>query len=155
MAAIELKRRDAEGAAKIALATARLFEDASVPPLLTSRSADALWGALKAAPQLPRALVVNLGPRDKVEEFVPLLRRLGCTATVVDHHHLTREKIARFHAEGIRLIAYTPNDPTRITQLLGWGVDSVITDVVHLKNQIKVPPQSARPRSRRAARVAA
>ena len=40
--------------------------------------------------------------------------------------------IARAHAEGLRVLSYTINDPERSRQLRNCGLDCVITDAVDL-----------------------
>jgi len=40
--------------------------------------------------------------------------------------------IADAHRAGLRVIAYTVNEPARAGELFGWGLDALITDAVDL-----------------------
>lgn len=126
---IEIKptpgRERATGAA-IALDARTLWAGASVSPLMSSFSEVALDAAREAAPDLPRAFLVDTLPGDWRERVV----RLGCIAIDIEHTLLTRERIDEFHRTGLRVATWTVNDPARVAQLLEWDVDTVITDAV-------------------------
>ena len=108
-------------------------------PLLSSFSEIALEAAREAVPELPRALLVDVLPSDWVER----LQRLDCVALDCNHRELSREVVARAHAEGFRVLCYTVNDPERAQTLFDWGVDTVITDAV---DQIRfIPAQEIAP----------
>jgi glycerophosphoryl diester phosphodiesterase len=120
--------RELETGAAVGMAAAHLWRDAAVPPLLSSFSEDALAAAGRVVPWLPRALLVDRLPDDWLER----VRRLGCVALDANHASLTEAVVARAHAERLRVLTYTVNDPARATLLRGWGVDCVITDAVDL-----------------------
>jgi glycerophosphoryl diester phosphodiesterase len=129
MANIEIKPspgREAETGSVVASAAERLWRTRPVPPLLSSFSEQALEAAQQAAPSLPRALLLDRVPPD----WQARLRRLGCAAIDVDHRALDADVVRRAHAERVRVLAYTVNDPARVAVLRGWGVDCVITDAV-------------------------
>ena len=108
-------------------------------PLLSSFSEIALEAAREAVPELPRALLVDVLHRDWVER----LQRLDCVALDCNHRELSREVVARAHAEGFRVLCYTVNDSERAQTLFDWGVDTVITDAV---DQIRfIPAQEIAP----------
>lgn len=44
------------------------------------------------------------------------------------HADLTRPRLARAHALGLRVVPWTVNDPARMAELAAWGVDGLITD---------------------------
>ena len=90
--------------AVVAALAARQWQAAPVPPLLTSFRPEALLGALKAAPQLPRGL---------------LLDTLWDAALV-----------ARVHGMGLRALSYTVNDEWAAERLIALGTDGVVTDRV-------------------------
>lgn len=97
-------------------------------PLLSSFSEEALAAARAAAPQLPRALLVEALPDDWEERA----RALGALALHVSHRRLTRAQAAAVKAAGFGLFCYTVNDPARARELLGWGVDAFCTDRIDL-----------------------
>jgi len=123
--------RERETGAAVAIDAATLWREASVPPLLSSFDEDALDAARDAAPALPRALLLDVLPVDWLDR----LARLECVALDANHRELTREVVGTAHANGYRVCAYTPNDPVRVAELEGWGVDTIITDAVD-----QIPP---------------
>ncbi len=120
--------RETETGAAVGMAAASFWRDAGVPPLLSSFSEDALAAAARAVPWLPRALLLERLPDDWLER----IRRLGCVALDSNHAALTEALVARVHAERLRVLTYTVNDPARVALLHSWGVDCVITDAVDL-----------------------
>ena len=77
--------RERETGAAVALDAAALWRDADVPPLLSSFDEASLVAARDAAPQLPRALLLDELPADWLER----LARLECVALDVEHKALT------------------------------------------------------------------
>ncbi len=133
LANIEIKPSpgsDEETGAAVALEVRELWRDAAVPPLLSSFSVTALEAARAHAPELPRALLFTTLPEDWLETCLGL----GCVAVDTHYATLSAEIIARAHEAGLRVAAYTVNDPERAEELLGWGLDVLITDAV---DQIK------------------
>lgn len=45
-----------------------------------------------------------------------------------EHPTLTRARIEEAHALGLRVLAWTVNDPADVARMIAWGVDGVITD---------------------------
>jgi glycerophosphoryl diester phosphodiesterase len=117
---------DARTGAAVALDAQALWAGAEVPPLLSSFSEEALAAAARVAPDLPRALLLDKLPANWLERA----RQLGCVALDANHRELDAGVIAAAHAAGLRVLAYTVNDPARATQLLDWGLDGLITDAV-------------------------
>lgn len=117
---------EARTGAAVALDAAALWAGAAVPPLLSSFSEEALAAAARAAPGLPRALLLDKLPGDWLER----LRRLGCVALDANYRELDKDVIAAAHAAGYRVLSYTVNDPAKAAELLGWGLDGLITDAV-------------------------
>ena len=118
--------RERETGAAVALDAAALWAGADVKPLLSSFSEAALHGALDAAADLPRAFLADRLPDDWHERIA----RSEAVALDVKHTLLTHERCVAFHAVGLRIAAWTVNDPARVDELLRWGVDTVITDAV-------------------------
>ncbi len=112
--------------AAVALDARTLWAGADVPPLLSSFSEEALAAARDAAPELPRALLLDTLPADWLDR----LRALDCVALDANHRELTPEIIAQAHAAGFRVCCYTVNDTDRAQLLWGAGLDGLITDWV-------------------------
>jgi len=93
--------------------------------LLSSFSPAALEAARAVAPELPRGLVVAAPSPD----WPAIARRLGCVSLNPWHEDTRPETIAAARKMGLRVVAYTVNDPARAAGLLGLGVDAVISDV--------------------------
>jgi glycerophosphoryl diester phosphodiesterase len=123
--------RERETGAAIALDCKSLWASADVLPLLSSFAEAALAAAREVAPDMPRAYLTDQLPDDWLEH----VRRTGCVAVDIKHKLLSRERVAEFHAGGLRVCAWTVNDPARAADLLAWGVDTVITDAVDV-----IPP---------------
>ena len=110
----------------VAIEAARLWQGHSPPPLLSSFEAASLFAARQAAPELPRALLLDALPTDWFE----LAISLGCAAVVTAHPLMNAAVIARLHGAGLRALCYTVNDPAEARRLLGLGIDGIITDAV-------------------------
>ena len=112
--------------AAVALDARTLWAGADVPPLLSSFSEEALSAAREAAPELPRALLLDKLPVDWLDR----LRALDCVALDANHRELTPEIIDEAHAAGFRVCCYTVNDLDRAQLLWSAGLDGLITDWV-------------------------
>lgn len=44
------------------------------------------------------------------------------------HAEVTPPRLARAHALGVRVVPWTVNEPSRMADLVAWGVDGLITD---------------------------
>ena len=115
----------ATGAA-VALDARALWRGASVQPLLSSFSEEALAAAQAAAPELMRAMLYERIPPDWKER----LARLGCVALDTDYRVITDAIVAEAHRAGYKVLVYTPNDPAAVSRLTGWNVDGIITDAI-------------------------
>jgi len=93
-------------------------------PLLSSFSVTALRAAKTAAPQIPRALLLDSPHPD----WKSMLQELSAVALHVNHKHLSQEWAARVKNAGYGLFCYTVNEPERAHELLRWGVDAFCTD---------------------------
>jgi glycerophosphoryl diester phosphodiesterase len=118
--------RERETGAAVALDAASLWAGADVRPLLSSFSADALDAAREAVPEMPRAWLVEDLPDGWRTEIV----RLGCIALNPRHTLLTQELVRDVRGAGLRVAAWTVNDPARAATLAGWGVDTIFTDAI-------------------------
>ena len=115
---------EVETGRQVALDSARLWAGASVPPLLSSFSFEALMAAKDAAPHLPRGwLAKSLSAEDW-----PRLASLEAVSFHTDHRKLAVADIARLHDKGHRVMVYTVNDVDTAEKLLEAGVDGLFTD---------------------------
>ena len=121
--------RERETGLAVARAAAALWQDAAVPPLLSSFSETALAAAAGAAPALPRALLVDRG---LLPDWRERAARHGCVALNIAHEDASPELVAAAHGAGLRIAAWTVNDPARARLLLDWGVDAIFTDALDL-----------------------
>jgi glycerophosphoryl diester phosphodiesterase len=116
--------REIETGRRVALELRRFW-----PPdrglLLSSFSAASLEAARAEAPELPRGLLVGAPPPD----WPAVVRRLGCVSLNPWHEEVEPEVIASARRLGLKVVAYTVNEPAESARLLGSGVASVITDV--------------------------
>ena len=104
----------------------RLWAGRAVPPLLSSFSPAALRSARDAAPELPRALLLDALSDGWLEQA----RALGCVAAVTDHRLMDAAVVAELRAAGLRALVYTVNDAAQARRLVALGIDGIITDAV-------------------------
>ena len=116
--------RDAKTGRLVAEEAARLWADAGRAPLMSSFSYAALEAAAKAAPDLPRGMLYETIPDDWRAQTAAL----HCISMHVDHRQLDERRVGEIRASGLRILAYTVNDPQRARRLAEWGVDAICTD---------------------------
>lgn len=110
----------------VALAVRELWRGDAMPPLLSSFRPESLHAARAAAPELPRALLVDaLWP-----EWFETAQSLGCCAVVANWQLVDAALAERLHAAGLRALCYTVNDPAPAVRLLALGIDGLISDAV-------------------------
>ena len=102
-------------------------EDPMVP-LLSSFSAVALAAAQEAAPDLPRALLLDVLPAGWQAEA----QALQAVAIHTNQKHLTPALAGQVKDAGFGLFCYTVNDPARVREIMAWGVDAMCTDRIDL-----------------------
>ncbi len=117
-----------ETGAVVARHAAQLWQGASVPPLLSSFKPASLEAARTAAPQLPRALLLDTLRPDWLQQA----QALDCVAVVCNHALWDAATLAQARGAGLRCLAYTVNDEWAAMRLLELGIDGVITDRVDL-----------------------
>ncbi len=96
--------------------------------LLSSFSVDALRAAQAAAPEVPRALLVDTISDDWERQ----LHALAAVALHVNARSLTAVQAAAIKSAGFGLLCYTVNDPERGRALRAIGVDAICTDRLDL-----------------------
>ncbi|MES2299669.1 MAG: glycerophosphodiester phosphodiesterase [Pseudomonadota bacterium] len=97
-------------------------------PLLSSFSMEALAAARAAAPELPRAVLLDrLGP-----DWLATASAHGALAVHTNQKHLTPELARAVKDAGYGLFCYTVNEPARAREILAWGVDGFCSDRIDL-----------------------
>jgi glycerophosphoryl diester phosphodiesterase len=97
-------------------------------PLLSSFSAVALAAAQQAAPDLPRAFLIDEVPSD----WLAQARALDAVALHTNHKHLSPSLAKQVKDAGLGLFCYTVNDAARAAEIMAWGVDGMCTDRIDL-----------------------
>ena len=85
-----------------------------------------MLGARDTAPELPRALLLDT----PWPGWFDIARSLDCVAVVTNYSLMDAALVAQLHDAGLRALCYTVNDPSVASQLVGLGVDGLITDAV-------------------------
>jgi glycerophosphoryl diester phosphodiesterase len=119
---------EAQTGTAVANAAARLWEGATVPPLLTSFQPEALEAARLAQPQLPRGLLLDSLWKGWLETALTL----DCTALVCNHALWDSSSVLQAKSAGFRCLSYTVNDEWAAQRLLDLGTDGIITDRIDL-----------------------
>jgi len=112
----------------VARHAARLWQGASVPPLLTSFNPEALEGAQAVQPGLPRGLLLDHLWKGWLETALTL----GCVAIVCNHALWDISTVKQAKSAGFRTLSYTVNDEWAAQRLIDLGTDAIITDRVDL-----------------------
>jgi glycerophosphoryl diester phosphodiesterase len=110
----------------VGAACAALWAEARTPLLFSSFRPEALQGAKEAAPQLPRALLVDT----LYDGWFDIARALGCVAVVTNYNVMSTALIGQLHGAGMHGLCYTVNDPPEVRRLLALGIAGIITDAV-------------------------
>ncbi len=116
--------RESETARAVMAETRHCWPADRPPPLITSIEAECLAVARTVAPSWPLGLISFRYPKD----WRPRIEALGCRHFVCRHDHLTRRRVAEVTATGVKLLAFTVNQPERAVELLDWGVATIISD---------------------------
>ena len=106
----------------------RLWNNAPVPPLLTSFRPEALEGAMATAANLPRGLLLDTLWKGWLETAL----MLECAAVVCNHALWDRSSVTQASSAGFRCLSYTVNDEWAAQRLIELATDGIITDRVDL-----------------------
>lgn len=112
----------------VAAQAARLWANAAIPPLLTSFKPEALASARKAAPHLPRGLLLDTLWHGWFEQA----EALACAAIVLNYTLWNEYLVNKAHTAGWRCLSYTVNDSAHVHHLHALKTDGVITDCLDL-----------------------
>lgn len=124
---------EAETGAKVARLAQELWQNAPLPPLLSSFSEVALEAAKLAAPKLPRALLIE---KQLPDDYLARLQRLDCVALNLDNKLTTQAIIQQTLAAGYEVCIWTVNDPLRARELIQWGCKGIVTDAIDIINPL-------------------
>lgn len=88
----------------------------------------------KHYPAIRTALLTEMSESTEVEEQV---KRLGFVPDIYSpaHQSVTKEMVEYCHSQKMKLIPWTVNDPERMEELIGWGVDGIITDYPGIREE--------------------
>ena len=125
---VELKSdRDDDLARRTGMAAASLIaEHAGSDAYVSSFWWSALEGAREAAPAVRRAFVFADSP-DPVA-LVASARQLGLWALHPNRAYVTAELVAAAHDAGLRVNAWTVNEPAEIAAFAALGVDGIMSN---------------------------
>ncbi len=127
---IEIKPMPGQEAATghaVALAARQLWQGQTVvPPLLSSFQPAALQAAQQAAPELPRALLLET----PWAGWATVAADLQCVAIVFQQRRLDAALMQQARAQGWRVLCYTANSAADVQRLRALGVDGIITDAM-------------------------
>ena len=112
--------------ARVALRVNPDVDAKSHPHISTGLKQNKFGVPLETVPALPRAWLTETLPGDWRDRC----KALGCVALDAKHTLLSADVVRGAHAAGLRVAAWTVNDPERAAELASWGVDTVITDAV-------------------------
>lgn len=117
---------EAETGRVVARLAQAAWEGAAVPPLLSSFRPEALDSAREAAPDLPRALLIE----HLADGWFETATGLGCVAVIAHHRLIDAAWVRGLHAAGMRACSYTVNDLDTAQRLEAAGIDGLITDAI-------------------------
>jgi glycerophosphoryl diester phosphodiesterase len=104
--------------------------------LLSAMDTKVLAEAAALAPEIARA-AIPMGPVD--DSDLEKAKASGCTWLNVDHDFLDADEAQKVRAAGFRLGAWTVNDVARAQELVGMGVECVITDARAVGDALRGP----------------
>jgi len=116
--------RDVETAQAVLNVAAAAWRPGQPPPMISSFSRMSLAAARVLRPDWPRALIAFRLPAD----WPTALRALGCSSIHLGSRILSRKLVAQVKQAGHQVAAFTVNDGRRGRELIGRGVDCLITD---------------------------
>lgn len=112
----------------VARLSTSLWQGATVQPLISSFSLEALEIARDLAPQIPRGVLFEQVPVDWLET----VRRLQAVTLHCAARHLSDDVLAEAQANGIPVLCYTVNTENAAKLLFERGVSAVFTDRLDL-----------------------
>lgn len=111
----------------VARAAAEYWQEMTMP-LLSSFSRQALQAAQQEQPDLPRGYLMH----EWQDDWLRTTQQLECVSLHLNYRLLTPTRIHQIKQAGLRILAYTVNDPCNALELLEQGVDMLCTDRIDL-----------------------
>jgi glycerophosphoryl diester phosphodiesterase len=96
--------------------------------LLSSFSYEALEAAFDEAPTINRGMLYEHIPHD----WRAQTEALSCVSLHANHRALNERLVKEIKDAGLRILAYTVNEPERARMLAQWGVDAICTDRIDI-----------------------
>ena len=88
------------------------------------------WSFLADCHRLAPALLLGaLGTDRLTPEILAEAERIGATVIGWDNAYVTEEHVWLVHSGGLRAWVWTVDDSARAAQLVGWGIDGLISNV--------------------------
>jgi glycerophosphoryl diester phosphodiesterase len=116
--------REVETTAAALAVLRRAWPQRHAAPIISSFKAPSLRAAREIAPDLPRGYLAER----LADDWLDQARALDCSAIHPGTRHLAREQVMAIKRAGYPILVWTVNDAARARELVGWGVDSLITD---------------------------
>jgi glycerophosphoryl diester phosphodiesterase len=83
----------------------------------------------KIAPEIPTAYLTPRGFQPRDHDSVPeMIKAAGGSHWSANFRDLDAQKVKEAQALGLKVLAWTVNDPAVMARLIGYGVDGLITD---------------------------
>ena len=116
--------REQETGRIVAQQASLLWQGEHLLPMLSSFSLAALLAAKAAAPDLPRALLIENWPDDWPQQ----VQACAACALNANERDLSQERVLAVRHAGLALMAWTVNQPARAAELYGWGINMLCSD---------------------------
>lgn len=125
---LEMKVRGTKRAKLLAKQIVQHFEHywpADLPqPLISSFSVECLQAIHQAAPQLATGFLIAKWTRN----WQRIVKRFDCVSLHIYHKYLNANRVAQIHKLGLKVCAYTVDDPQRAQRLWNMGVDAIFSN---------------------------
>jgi glycerophosphoryl diester phosphodiesterase len=124
---VEVKA-DAPGRLRLVRAVVRALERArSVDVVISSFDPSVVLAFACLLPRIPRGMLV--GPRTaRLGTALPLAMRRSIMAAHLEDRLVSAARVDRLRGAGLRVLAWTVNDPARAVAMAEMGLSTVITD---------------------------
>ena len=77
----------------------------------------------------PRVVIAALGSKELTANKLDDAQQTGAKIIAWNQKYIGRQQIDAIHRRGLKAWVYTVNEAKRARELVGWGIDGIITDV--------------------------